>query len=707
MAPGTAGGACVSARRLGAFVLAFACASGARAQVEARDDAGIPRHPLEVRALVEPDAVLRELPAAIEEARRAGDAQLLAALELAHANACRVKADWPCQRDAGREARFAAERSGDPVLKIRGLIAESRGNLALQDYTRGERLLGLAQAELERHPNPVLAADVFLAYSSLSSNIDKHALAIEYADRGLAVLGPGQARATQARLLRNRARAQVQIGDATGAERSLAEALEAIEGVVDPKLRAELHRESAQVARLRGDVAAQREHGTRILELGRSLSNTQLTGIAHEVLGGAALAAGDVATAESELRTAQALFRELRLARDELRVARDLIELQLALRTRIDDVAPLVRRALELERTVLQSDRAQAADDFDARLDYAQRELDVGRLRTEAALARERFRATLLTTGASVLLFAVLGVFYALQRRSNRRLRTAMAALRESEARATDLLLSNQGYVFLHDSAGRLTLVNPATADALGAPPSVLVGRPLLEFVPESRREDLAAYLRRVELEGHDEGTMLIRRRDGVERYWRFTSRRSDPAGAAPYVICTAVDVTAQTTQAETLREQSVRDALTGSYNRRRLESFEAEHGPHERWGVVCIDLDHFKRINDVHGHERGDQVLIAFAQFLGARVREGDAVVRAGGDEFVVLIAEADEAAVARLVRRLHEDAAAAPCAYSLGSAVRADGEPLAATLARADEAMYALRHASRAPAGTAREPS
>ena len=707
MASGTATTARAAARRLLAFALVFAAADAARAQSEAVDDAGIPRHPLEVRALVEPDAVLRELPAALEQARNAGDAHLLAGLELAHANACRVKADWPCQRDAGREARFAAERSGDPILKIRGLIAESRGNLALQDYTRGERLLGLAQAELERHPNPVLAADVFLAYSSLSINIDKHALAIEYADRGLAVLGPDQARATQARLLRNRARAQVQIGDATGAERSLADALSAVEGVVDPKLRAELHRESAQVARVRGDVEAQREHGRRILELGRSLSNTQLAGIAHEVLGGAARAAGDVATAESELRTAQALFRELKLARDELRVARDLIELELALRTRVDDVAPLVRRALELERTVLQSDRAQAADDFDARLDYAQRELDVSRLQAEAALAKERFRATLLTAGAGVLLFAVLGVFYWLQRRSNRRLRTAMAALRESEARATDLLLSNKGYVFLHDAAGRLTMVNPATADALGASPAALVGRSMLDFVPDAQRENVAAYLRRVDVEGHDEGTLLMRRHDGVERYWRFTSRRSHPAGAAPYVICTAVDVTAQTAQAETLREQSLRDALTGSYNRRRLEGFEREHAPDERWGVVCIDLDHFKRINDVHGHERGDQVLIAFAQFLGARVREGDAVVRAGGDEFVVLLARADEHAIAGLVHRLGEDAASAPCAYSLGSAVRSGGEPLSATLARADESMYALRHASRAPTGPARQAS
>src|SRR5688572_33479246 len=109
MASGHVVTADAAARRL-VLLVALAASGAAHAQGEAIDEAGIPRHPLEVRALVEPDAVLRELPSALEQARNAGDAHLLAGLELAHANACRVRADWPCQRDAGREARFAAER---------------------------------------------------------------------------------------------------------------------------------------------------------------------------------------------------------------------------------------------------------------------------------------------------------------------------------------------------------------------------------------------------------------------------------------------------------------------------------------------------------------------------------------------------------------------------------------------------------------------
>ena len=680
---------------------ALACAAPARAQ-DAADDAGVPRHPLEIRALVEPDQVRAALPAAIATATAARDDRLLAQLHLALANACRVVADWSCQRDAGRDARRAAERAGESVLEVRALIAESRGSLALQDYTRGERLLGLAQAELARAPNAVLSADVHLAYSSFSINLDKHALAIEYADRGLAELAPGQAPAMQARLLRNRSRAQAAIGDTAGAQRSLVAALEVMDGVVDPKLEAELHREAAGLAGVRGDVAGQRRHGERILALGRELSNSQLSGIGHEVLGAAARAAGDGATAESELRRAQALFRELRLARDELRVARELIELELAVKTRVDDVAPLVRRALELERTVIQSDRANAADDFDARLDYARRELDVSRLEGEAAVARERVRATSAMTAASVLLVAVLAVTFLLQRRSNARLQRAVAALRESEARATDLLQSSQGYVFLHDDDGRVTMMNPAAAEALGAAPSVLVGRPFAELVPEGSRVAVRDYLARIARDGVDEGTILVRRRDGVHRHWRYSSRRTQPPGSPAHVICTAIDVTTQVAQAETLREETQRDALTGAYNRRRLASFESEYLAAGCWGVVAIDLDHFKRINDVHGHERGDQVLIGFARFLAAHAREHDAIVRAGGDEFVVLIADADADTLASLEQRLLAAAADAPCAFSLGAAMRCDDEPLAATLARADAAMYRTRADARAQ-GTA----
>ena len=173
-------------------------------QIHASD---VERHELETRALVDPDAVLKSLPAAIAAAKARSDQHELALLYLAEANACRVTADWLCQRNAAAKAREAAQALGSELLAVRGLIAESRASMALQDYTRGERLLGDAELKLKRSPNAELSADVQLAYSSLSNTLGKHKLSAEYAERGLKSLDRGDALPMQARLLRNRARA--------------------------------------------------------------------------------------------------------------------------------------------------------------------------------------------------------------------------------------------------------------------------------------------------------------------------------------------------------------------------------------------------------------------------------------------------------------------------------------------------------------------
>jgi len=89
--------------------------------------------------------------------------------------------------------------------------------------------------------------------------------------------------------------------------------------------------------------------------------------------------------------------------------------------------------------------------------------------------------------------------------------------------------------------------------------------------------------------------------------------------------------------------------------------------------------------------------LLIEFCRFLERQVAFGDSVVRLGGDEFALLIGGADEARLESVVTRLREAADSAPCAFSLGSAVREDGETLSATLSRADGRMYSVRAAAR----------
>ena len=101
----------------------------------------------------------------------------------------------------------------------------------------------------------------------------------------------------------------------------------------------------------------------------------------------------------------------------------------------------------------------------------------------------------------------------------------------------------------------------------------------------------------------------------------------------------------------EQFREQADRDWLTGLHNRRFLarELDRAEPA----FSLAVFDLDHFKRVNDEHGHDAGDKVLVRVASLLMSAVRHSDVVARTGGEEFVVLMAHTDLDAAAACCER------------------------------------------------------
>ncbi|MFT4058206.1 MAG: diguanylate cyclase [Legionella sp.] len=98
----------------------------------------------------------------------------------------------------------------------------------------------------------------------------------------------------------------------------------------------------------------------------------------------------------------------------------------------------------------------------------------------------------------------------------------------------------------------------------------------------------------------------------------------------------------------ENLRYQSIRDPLTGLYNRRYLEDalFKQIHQAerdHFSFAILMLDLDHFKKINDTHGHDAGDAVLKAVSEMLDSAIRQGDVASRYGGEEFVLMLHNID----------------------------------------------------------------
>jgi diguanylate cyclase (GGDEF)-like protein len=159
------------------------------------------------------------------------------------------------------------------------------------------------------------------------------------------------------------------------------------------------------------------------------------------------------------------------------------------------------------------------------------------------------------------------------------------------------------------------------------------------------------------------------------------------------------------------IRQLATRDELTGLVNRRHMqELLESERQRSLRRGlplcIALIDVDHFKRINDAHGHAVGDAVLRALASRGQAQLRGSDVLARWGGEEFVVMLPDTQLATASAGVDRLRERLAesvlcdAAPelrVSFSAGIAQLIGDEPIARTLERADRALYAAKAQGR----------
>jgi len=207
--------------------------------------------------------------------------------------------------------------------------------------------------------------------------------------------------------------------------------------------------------------------------------------------------------------------------------------------------------------------------------------------------------------------------------------------------------------------------------------------------------------------------------------------RRSDGERIAVYVRTTVLQVDDQrygveifgaletvagkqlTAQAQQLSDSAVTDALTGLFNRRYLDAalsqqFEMFRRLGRKYGVIRLDLDGFKTVNERLGHAVGDEALRFVATILSDNVRKMDVVARHGGDEFVVVCSLATPDDLAgygrRLVRLIHdsrfapaEDAGLRVTASGGGSLVALDDVDERRALARADQAMYAAKHSGR----------
>ncbi len=270
-------------------------------------------------------------------------------------------------------------------------------------------------------------------------------------------------------------------------------------------------------------------------------------------------------------------------------------------------------------------------------------------------------------------------------------LRNAVASVEASERRFRQLFQFSLGLICTHDLDGILLSINPAAARSLGYPINQLMGRPLSDFMRPENMPLFQQYLQRIAATGSDSGRLELCAANGDLRIWAYHNVLDDD-GEERYVLGHAQDITEQHRQERQLREWSLSDPLTQCFNRRYL-AYLAESSMDEPLGCIAVDLDRFKAVNDTYGHQRGDDVLVGVAQFLRKHVRHSDPVIRLGGDEFLVVVRDADDDRLAHLVEQLRADAAEAPIAFTLGAALKPRGAALSDTLAMADRKLYEAR--------------
>ncbi|MCP5335930.1 MAG: diguanylate cyclase [Oceanospirillaceae bacterium] len=270
--------------------------------------------------------------------------------------------------------------------------------------------------------------------------------------------------------------------------------------------------------------------------------------------------------------------------------------------------------------------------------------------------------------------------------------------------------------ICITDSTGIFRKVNRAYCEFYGYSEAELLGQHFTKVVPEPHKITLSKL--------HDD---FIHTGDELRGEWPV----QDAKGEIKYVLADACRITAvdgsyhkvtfiiditgrkaleQEMQVKNrlLKEFSIRDGLTGTYNRRffeeRLPVMVAEMSRYQTTAtLLMLDIDHFKDINDNLGHQAGDDILQGLAQCLKEGLREADVLMRYGGEEFAIFLPHTDAASGLQIAERLRQSVektlatSEAKPTISIGIAQFQQGESQFTWIKRADKALYEAKEQGR----------
>ena len=232
-------------------------------------------------------------------------------------------------------------------------------------------------------------------------------------------------------------------------------------------------------------------------------------------------------------------------------------------------------------------------------------------------------------------------------------------ALRQNEEKYRNILQAAMDGFWRVNREGRLLEVNDAYCRMSGYRAQELLGLFIADLEVSKSADGLAAHIQNVMVQGEDRFESRHVRKDGsildIE-----VSVQSCPSNGGQFVVFLR-DITDRKKAEETLRTLSLKDELTGLYNRRGFYTLaEQSLKSAQRMGIEMMlifgDLDNMKKINDTYGHKEGDQALVDTSRSLRETFRGSDIIARIGGDEFVILAMNRLETSAEKLISRFEQ---------------------------------------------------
>lgn len=278
--------------------------------------------------------------------------------------------------------------------------------------------------------------------------------------------------------------------------------------------------------------------------------------------------------------------------------------------------------------------------------------------------------------------------------------------LRENEARYRLIAENSLDVIKLINPDGMIEYVSPSSQVIVGFPPDMYVGKHFKEFLFEEERDAVLSQFDTI-LKEAKSITVEVKHlhHDGHYVWMEIIATPVIQNDVVTQIVTSARDISERMEYREKLARMAFHDYLSGLPNRRlfedRLEMALRQADRHQtKVGLIMIDGQNFKQINDTYGHEMGDEIIKQLARRLELAVREGDTVARLGGDEFAIVLPDLENISDATIVAQRIVREFEKPCeicnhtiyfTVDIGIAIYPDHTTTQKELIRlADEAMY-----------------